>query len=144
MIEITKIVEWNMGHRIPNHKSVCRNIHGHRYRLEVTVAGELISATGASDEGMVYDFADLKSLLRDHIYTPLDHVCMYYEHDTLLRDFFESNSDQLTAIRVPFIPTAENIIVWCYEQLKDKLPGHLRISHLKLFETPNSWTQLRF
>jgi 6-pyruvoyltetrahydropterin/6-carboxytetrahydropterin synthase len=42
MTEVTKIVEWDMGHRVPNHKSKCRNPHGHRYRLEVTIGGPLI------------------------------------------------------------------------------------------------------
>lgn len=143
MLEITKTIEWDMAHRVPNHNSKCKNLHGHRYRLEVSVQGEIISTSGASDEGMVVDFHDLKVLLKKHIADALDHVCMYYEHDELLRNFFEENKDKLTAMKVPFIPTAENTLLWCYERLKSHLPSHLTITQCKLYETPNSWAQLR-
>jgi 6-pyruvoyltetrahydropterin/6-carboxytetrahydropterin synthase len=111
--------------------------------LEVTVRGELSDISGASDEGMVYDFGDLKALLHAQIGARLDHVCMYYEHDELLLNFFEGNAKELVAIKVPFIPTAENIVHWCYQQLVGHLPAPLEISRCKLYETPNSWVEFR-
>ena len=61
-MDITKIIQWDMGHRIENHRSICRGLHGHRYKAEICISGELISESGVSDEGMVMDFADLKKI----------------------------------------------------------------------------------
>ncbi len=141
MVIVTKVIEWDMGHRVPNHKNKCRNLHGHRYRLEVSVQGDLCAEAGSSNEGMVFDFGDLKELLRQCISEQLDHVCMYYAEDSLLREFFAAHPEQLVAIAVPFIPTAENIVRWCYEQLKAVLPPHLKITRCILYETPNSWAE---
>jgi 6-pyruvoyltetrahydropterin/6-carboxytetrahydropterin synthase len=79
MLEITKAIEWDMGHRVPNHKHKCRNPHGHRYRLEMTVAGEVSVEKGTSQEGMVHDFGDIKNHLLEKIYSKLDHCFLATE-----------------------------------------------------------------
>ncbi len=140
MIRISKVIEWDMGHRVPNHKSKCRNLHGHRYRLELTVTGELVQTNGASSEGMIIDFADLKQAMMESIHDVLDHGYMVCEQDKVMLDFFAENEDQnFRVIKVPFIPTSENIARWCYEQLEDSCPGGVRIVNCRVFETPNSW-----
>ena len=128
-----------MGHRVPNHKSKCRNPHGHRYRLELTVRGAVIATQGDSSEGMVHDFGDLKTALTKHIHDVLDHGFMLAESDTTMRAFYESCDEEFRVVVVPFIPTAENIACWCYEQLNVVIPRSLKIARLRLFETPNSW-----
>jgi 6-pyruvoyltetrahydropterin/6-carboxytetrahydropterin synthase len=140
MIHVTKVVEWDMGHRVPNHKSKCRNPHGHRYRLELTVGGPLVEKPGDSSEGMVYDFGDLKGLMMTRVHDVLDHGFMVYQGDQVLTSFFKSCEDQdFRVLVVPFIPTAENLTQWCYEQLQPALPAGLSIFRVRLFETPNSW-----
>lgn len=74
--EATKTVEWDMGHRVPNHKSKCKNVHGHRYKAEVTVRGEIIPEEGISDEGMVIDFSDVKAIVNSICDGELDHGYM--------------------------------------------------------------------
>ncbi len=143
MIEVTKVVEWDMGHRVPNHANKCRFPHGHRYRLEVRLSGELNSQQGTSSEGMVFDFGDIKRVLVEKIHDVLDHSFMAYQHDTLLTHMHEQYPQEMQVLFVPFIPTAENIIIWCHEQLKSAFPSHVHISHLRLYETPNSWADLR-
>ena len=59
---ITKQIEIDMAHRVPNHKSKCHNLHGHRYKIEVGVDDKLITRKGSSSEGMVIDFGDLKDI----------------------------------------------------------------------------------
>lgn len=141
-MEITKIIEWDMGHRIPNHKSQCRNLHGHRYRAEVTITGPLVEEDGSSDEGMVLDFGDIKNILVEEIHDPLDHGFMWYEKDKYRRSV-TSVTKELKNIVVDFIPTAENISKWIYEIVNEKLQqkygSELRVSKVRLFETPNSW-----
>lgn len=137
MIEVTKTIEWDMGHRVPNHRNQCRNFHGHRYRLELTIAGDLDEAAGTSSEGMVIDFGDIKALMREHVHDALDHSFMAYEGDSLARRLLELDTSQ-RIIFVPFIPTAENIACWCYRQMRAAFPPHLTISRCRVYETPTS------
>lgn len=137
MIQITKIIEWDMGHRVPNHKSKCRNPHGHRYRMELTISGPLIDTDGNSSEGMVFDFGDIKRIMTERVHDILDHGFMIYENDWEMKDSLAN--DTWKVIVVDFIPTAENISKWCYEQMKDEFPTGITIQRVRIFETPNSW-----
>ena len=144
MIHITKSIEWDMGHRVPNHKSKCRNPHGHRYRMELSLSGLVNRNAGASSEGMVIDFGDIKRIMMNQIHDVLDHGFMVYEKDQLLLSFFETNAEeQFKMIKVPFIPTVENISQWCYQQLNLCLPNDISIYNVRLYETPNSWADCR-
>ena len=142
MTTVTKIIEWDMGHRVPNHKSKCRNPHGHRYRAEITITGPVIEAKGSSDEGMVIDFGDIKQIIKTHIHDVLDHGFMVSSEDKVLMEAFDKinrEDNNFHIIVVPFIPTAENICRWCYEQIKPHLQEGIKIHNIRLFETPNSW-----
>ena len=144
MIEVTKVIEWDMGHRVPNHKSKCRNPHGHRYRLELTVGGDLEASAGHSSEGMVFDFGDIKKLMTQHVHDVIDHGFMIYEGDTIMRSFFSNcHDDEFCVLVVPFIPTAENISAWCYGQLRPHFPDSIEIVNVRVFETPNSWADYK-
>jgi 6-pyruvoyltetrahydropterin/6-carboxytetrahydropterin synthase len=63
--EITRKLEFDAGHRIPNHNGQCRHLHGHRYCLEVTLRGQVNETSGARDEGMIMDFGDIKKIMND-------------------------------------------------------------------------------
>lgn len=138
---ITKTIEWDMGHRIPNHKSKCKNPHGHRYKLEVYLKGDLIEKNGKSDEGMVMDFSDIKIILSEEVKRICDHAFMIYKKDKKMLDFFNKNDD-FKYIVVPFIPTAECIAKWIYEKLEkrfvDKYKTGLILDSVRLWETPTS------
>jgi len=130
-----------MGHRIPNHKSVCRNLHGHRYKLKVQLGGELQEVTGTSDEGMVLDFGDVKKILIKEIHDYCDHSFMYSSSDQVLESFFAQNHS-FRSIKVNFIPTAENIAFWVFDKLFHKLKiaygNRLQLYKIELWETPTS------
>ena len=81
-MEITTRMEFDSGHRIPNHKSVCKNLHGHRYAIEVTVKGEIGEQIHESDFGMVIDFKDAKHLIKKVIVDEWDHAFIAYEKAT--------------------------------------------------------------
>src|SRR5262245_56527683 len=70
---ISKEVQFDAGHRVPNHDSKCRNPHGHRYRVEAWLTGDLVTTPGAPDEGMLMDFGALKKILMREIHDKLDH-----------------------------------------------------------------------
>ena len=71
---IRRWVETDTGHRVPNHKSKCRHMHGHRYRWEAELEGEVVRESGASDEGMLMDFSDISKILEEHIHDVFDHA----------------------------------------------------------------------
>ncbi len=144
MIEITKTIEWDMGHRIPNHRNKCSNPHGHRYRLEVTLEGLVNEVDGHHEEGMVCDFSTIKELMLEKIHDPLDHGFMVYRHDSLLLNMFQSNSNHnFKIITVDFIPTAENIARWCFDQLNPVIAENTNIVNCRLYETPNSFVDYK-
>ena len=140
MLEITKSVEWDMGHRIPNHDGQCQYPHGHRYRLEVTLSGTSVTTKDASDEGMVIDFVIFKKILREKIHNILDHRFLAYERDKLLKEAFRGTLEkELKILFVPFIPTSENLVTWCYKELRSEFSQNLRFTRLRLYETPTSF-----
>ena len=75
---IRRWVETDTGHRVPNHKSKCCHMHGHRYRWEAEIEGDVVDVAGVSDEGMLIDFSDVSAILNEHVH---DIVCLLYTSD---------------------------------------------------------------
>lgn len=140
-MNITKIIEWDMGHRIPNHKSKCKNLHGHRYKLEICLEGDLVDKKGASSEAMVMDFGDVKKIATSEICDLCDHSFMVWQGDKEILDFLKK-SRSLKYVVVSFIPTAEEIAKWIFKKLEEKYQDEhktgLQLHSVKLWETPTS------
>jgi 6-pyruvoyltetrahydropterin/6-carboxytetrahydropterin synthase len=145
MITITRKLEFDAGHRIPDHKSQCRNLHGHRYTLEVTLVGAVIEEEGSSDNGMIMDFSDVKALAKQHLVDVWDHAFLAYEKDTVVREFLDSIPGHKTVI-IDRIPTVENLAQTAFNILKaayrDRYGTGLRLQKLVLHETPNCWAEI--
>jgi len=141
-MEITTRMEFDAGHRIPSHKSSCKNLHGHRYAIEVTVKGDIIDEEQKSDFGMVMDFKDAKELIRQTIVTPWDHAFIVYEKDHEVINFLATLKDHKTVI-FPKVPTAENMALVAMERLKkvfyDNYKEAIIPIKVRLYETPNNW-----
>jgi 6-pyruvoyltetrahydropterin/6-carboxytetrahydropterin synthase len=139
---VSKEVEFDTGHRVPDHGSKCRHPHGHRYRVRATCAGPIIAEAGAADNGMVVDFGDLKGWLTEHIHDVLDHAFVVYEGDDTMRTALAAGDDAWRVVVVPFIPTAENLAAWCWQQLSTVIEEHwrgtLRLTLIEVWETPTS------
>ena len=112
-MKIVKIIQWDMGHRVLNHRSICKGLHGHRYKAEICVSGGVITKSGASEEGMVLDFADIKHTAQKFIQKELDHAFMVWDKDDELLGFF-NNSVGHKPVIVPFTPTAENVAAYVF------------------------------
>ena len=80
-MDIVKVIQWDMGHRVMNHRSVCKGLHGHRYKAEICLSGDVVSREGASEEGMVIDFSDIKKVSHEQILHKLDHAFMVWDKD---------------------------------------------------------------
>jgi 6-pyruvoyltetrahydropterin/6-carboxytetrahydropterin synthase len=141
-MQITTRLEFDAGHRIPNHKSQCRNLHGHRYALEITLSGDIILAENSSESGMVMDFSDVKQIARSSVVDLWDHAFLVFKNDKVILDFLSTLPNHKTVI-FPRVPTAENMAAEAFRilksQYKDTYGNHLTLERVRLYETPNSW-----
>lgn len=142
---ITRRLEFDAGHRIPDHKSQCRNLHGHRYVMEITLQGEVIQAAGESSNGMVMDFSDIKAIAKEKLIDLWDHAFLVYAGDLAVVDFLTSLPGHKTVV-LDRIPTAENLARIAFEILAPAYRtcyGHaLRLKRIRLYETPNCWADV--
>lgn len=145
MLTITRKLEFDAGHRIPDHKSQCRNLHGHRYTLEITLIGAVIEEEGSSDNGMIMDFSDIKMLAEKHLVHVWDHAFLVYEKDDAVRTFLATLPGHKTVI-INRIPTVENLARTAFDILKAAYLDHfgtgLHLHKLVLHETPNCWAEI--
>ena len=139
---VTRRLEFDAGHRIPDHKSQCRHLHGHRYVLEVTLAGNIIERPGDPANGMVMDFSDVKSLANEHVVAKWDHAFLVYSGDSAVVDFLSTIPGHKT-VTLDRIPTAENLADEAFRILdavyRDTYGNDLRLERVRLYETPNCW-----
>lgn len=141
-MQITTRLEFDAGHRIPCHKSQCRNLHGHRYAIEITLSGDIIHQENASENGMVMDFSDVKKIAREHVVDVWDHAFLVYKDDFEVLNFLNSLPNHKTVV-FSSVPTAENMAAIAFEilnhQYKDVYGNQLKLERVRLYETPNSW-----
>ena len=139
---ITRRLEFDAGHRIPHHASQCRHLHGHRYAIEITLSGDIIRTEGASEQGMVMDFSDVKRIAKDVLVDRWDHAFLVYRGDAAVVDFLAALPDHKTVV-LPVVPTAENLADEAFRILDaayvDTYANQLRLQRVRLYETPNNW-----
>jgi 6-pyruvoyltetrahydropterin/6-carboxytetrahydropterin synthase len=142
---VSKEVEFDAGHRVPNHASKCRNPHGHRYKVRATFTGALVNRSGASDEGMVIDFGDISTMLQEHVHDVYDHGFIVYENDLLkeaLLNFGEESETRYKIVVVDWIPTAENMAKEIFEDLYPEVTElygeQVSLYRIDVHETPKS------
>lgn len=141
-ISITRRLEFDAGHRLPHHQSQCRNIHGHRYAIELTLTSEVIHEEGAPDDGMVMDFSDVKRIAEDKLVHAWDHAFLVHRGDTVMVNFLAGVPGHKTVV-LDEVPTAENLARIAFAILAhayhDRFGHELRLTRVRLFETPNCW-----
>ena len=144
---IRRWVETDTGHRVPNHSSKCRHIHGHRYRWEAEIQGDIIDVEGVSEQGMLIDFSAISSILNKYIHDIVDHAFLIYSGDTVMLDSLQSLGEEHRTVVMPFIPTAENLAKWAFEQVSPHISteygNRIRLVAMHVRETPKSWASWR-
>jgi 6-pyruvoyltetrahydropterin/6-carboxytetrahydropterin synthase len=141
-MRITRRLEFDSGHRIPNHDSRCRHLHGHRYALEVTLAGDVIRAHGDAQQGMVMDFGQVKAIAERELVDAWDHAFLVWREDAAVIEFLATIPDHRTVVfEAP--PTAEHLAEAAFRLLepayRDRFGTHLTLERVRLYETPNCW-----
>jgi 6-pyruvoyltetrahydropterin/6-carboxytetrahydropterin synthase len=116
-VRVTKIFTFDSAHNLVNYHGKCEELHGHTYKLEVTVEGY------PDEEGMVLDFVKLKEIVNEKIIKKLDHK---YLNEVL-----------------GFNTTSENILLWMWKELEEELKGpNYKLYKLTLWETPTSFAEV--
>jgi len=141
-MRITRRLEFDAGHRIAHHTSLCRHLHGHRYAIEVTVSGDVIATAKDPEQGMVTDFSGIKSIVQQHVVAPWDHAFLVDAHDKTVRGFLDSLPGHRTVV-LDAPPTAEHLALTAYRILVPAFAAvygaRLCVEQVRLYETPNCW-----
>ncbi len=141
-MQITRRLEFDAGHRIPNHNSQCKHLHGHRYAIEITLSGKVITTEGVSEQGMVMDFSDVKNIAKERVVDAWDHAFLVFRGDKVLLDFLNTLPDHKTVV-LDVVPTAENLAMVAFNMLDDAFQNtygnDLKLEKVRLYETPNNW-----
>ena len=131
MLTVTKSVKFDAAHVLTNHQGLCKNLHGHTYRVEASVT----QAPG-DESDMVIDFKDLKSLLAETVCARFDHAFIYNTGSEAEREIAEVVARHgMRTAAVPFRSTAENLARHFFGELKARIPGLCRV---RVWETPDS------
>jgi len=139
---ITRKLEFDAGHRITTHNSQCRHLHGHRYVIEITLSGDIITDEGVAEQGMVMDFSEVKRIAKTQLVDQWDHAFLVYSGDTSVINFLQTIEDHKTVV-FDSQPTAEHLAITAFsildEAYQDSYGNQLRLEQVRLFETPNCW-----
>ena len=139
-IRITKEFTFDMAHALIHYDGLCRNIHGHTYKLAVTLLGSPKAIQGDPKLGMVLDFTDLKTIVKQPIVDVFDHAIVLHEGHKAIPAMMECN-DYGKTIVLPFQPTCENLVIHFVQMIQDKLPKDIVLFSLRLHETPTSYAE---
>ena len=136
MTIVTKTVKFDAAHVLTNHRGLCKNLHGHTYRVDVSVA-----QSDADESDMVIDFKDLKKIASEAVCDRFDHAFIYNtasEGEKEIAAVVERYG--MRTVAIPFRSTAENLAKLFYGELKARIPG---LCSVKVWETADSCAEFR-
>jgi 6-pyruvoyltetrahydropterin/6-carboxytetrahydropterin synthase len=140
-IRITKQFNFETGHALYGYDGKCRNVHGHSYKLSVTVIGNPIVDTSHVKLGMVIDFGDLKKIVKEEIVTQFDHATVFNKNTPHVELANELTQRGHKVILADYQPTSENMVVDFAVKIKARLPEGIKLHSLKLQETETSFAE---
>lgn len=140
LIRVTKEFTFEMAHALWNYDGPCRNVHGHSYRLFVTLSGVPVNEPGNPKNGMVIDFTELKSIVKKEIVNVFDHAV------AVSKQFDKEKTEMFTkmfgnTVLVDYQPTCENLVSDFAVRISSQLPARVKLHSLKLYETATSFAE---
>lgn len=141
IIRITKQFAFETGHALYGYDGKCRNVHGHSYKLSVTVIGKPISDVSHVKYGMVIDFSDLKDIVKEEIVSVFDHATVFNKNTPHVELAKELENRGHNVLLVDYQPTSEMMVVDFAEKIKLRLPENIQLHSLKLQETETSFAE---
>ena len=140
-IRITKKFDFEAGHALFGYDGKCKNIHGHSYKLFVTVIGEPINDSSHIKNGMVIDFGDLKNIVNQEIIKPFDHSVIFNNQSPHKAIGEKLLAEGHNVIMVDYQPTSENLIIDFAHKIQAQLPKSISLFSLRLQETESSFAE---
>ena len=140
IIRVTREFTFEMAHVLMNYDGPCRNVHGHSYRLFVTISGVPVNDPVNPKLGMVIDFTDLKNIVLKNIVDVFDHSVV------VSRDFDMDKTEMMSktfgnTVVVDYQPTCENLVADFAGRIVKHLPSGIKLHSLKLYETAKSYAE---
>jgi 6-pyruvoyltetrahydropterin/6-carboxytetrahydropterin synthase len=140
-IRITKQFTFETGHALYGYDGKCKNVHGHSYKLSVTVIGKPIKDNKNVKFGMVIDFGDLKKIVKTEIVDVFDHATVFNKNTPHVELANELEIRGHSVLLVDYQPTSEMMVIDFAEKIKKHLPNHISLFSLKLQETETSFAE---
>lgn len=134
-IRITKEFHFEMSHCLNNYDGACKNIHGHSYKLFVTLRGEPSRDKNSSSYGMVMDFTHLKKMVKENILDVFDHSLVIERNSPFIESIKQIDTKKNI---VDFQPTCENLVLYFKKQIESLLPQNVELYKMVLYETASS------
>src|SRR6056297_69388 len=140
-IRITKQFNFETGHALYGYDGKCRNVHGHSYKLSVTVIGRPITDTSHVKLGMVIDFTDLKKIVKEEIVDKFDHATVFNKNTPHIELAKELTDRGHNVILANYQPTRENMVIDFSKKITARLPKNIALHSLRLQETETSFAE---
>ncbi|UAB82040.1 6-carboxytetrahydropterin synthase [Marixanthomonas sp. SCSIO 43207] len=140
-IRITKQFSFETGHALYGYDGKCRNVHGHSYKLSVTVIGTPIADNNHVKFGMVIDFGDLKKIVKEEIVDVFDHATVFNKNTPHVELANELKSRGHNVLLVNYQPTSEMMVIDFADKIKKRLPENINLHAVKLQETETSYAE---
>ncbi|WP_396183006.1 6-pyruvoyl trahydropterin synthase family protein [Flavobacterium sp.] len=140
-IRITKQFSFETGHALYGYDGKCKNVHGHSYKLSVTVIGTPIEDATNVKYGMVIDFGDLKKIVKEEIVDQFDHATVFNQNTPHVELANELKNRGHHVILVDYQPTSENMVIDFAARITSRLPHDVELHSLKLQETESSFAE---
>jgi len=140
-IRITKKFSFETGHALYGYDGKCKNVHGHSYKLFVTVIGKPIMDTENVKYGMVIDFTDLKTIVKSEIEDVFDHATVFNKNTPHIELAKELSDRGHNVILVDYQPTSEMMILDFAQKIISRLPENIKLHSLRLQETESSFAE---
>ncbi|HUH52026.1 MAG TPA: 6-carboxytetrahydropterin synthase [Flavobacterium sp.] len=140
-IRITKRFSFETGHALYGYDGKCKNVHGHSYKLFVTVIGTPNQDKTNVKYGMVIDFSDLKTIVKEEVVDVFDHATVFNQNTPHIELARELETRGHHVILVDYQPTSENMVIDFMRKISSRLPAHIKLFSLRLQETDSSYAE---
>lgn len=133
-MKVSKSFSFDASHQLVGHAGKCANLHGHTYKLEVCISGQIIQELESS-QGMVYDFGDLKKIVNEHVLDKFDHATLLQGNEPI------ASLLETKRVILGFRSTAENMALFFAQQISIQLPAGIELEYVRLWETGSSFAE---
>ena len=130
---------FEMAHALWNYDGKCKNIHGHSYKLFVTLSGTPKNATNDPEDGMILDFGKFKKIINSSIIEKFDHALVVNANSPHSKLYSAENLPFDKLLKLPFQPTTENLLQYFADAIQKVLPDEVKLYRLKLQESDTSY-----